>query len=148
MILCEWDAPEGDPGQSCVHLFAHILSTSPSSVSIFSVCCYSIVSISMKCTEERGGGVRCAQTGHPLKLPSPTKLARLGHFPAANQAGRLAGPVFYVYVFSLVEQTAVIVSLDSRMTGLSRALRVFEDTDLHLVHIESRRHKVSKVMGD
>jgi hypothetical protein len=21
MILCEWDAPEGDPGQSCVHLF-------------------------------------------------------------------------------------------------------------------------------
>ena len=23
MILCEWDAPEGDPGQSCVHLYAH-----------------------------------------------------------------------------------------------------------------------------
>jgi hypothetical protein len=41
MILCEWDAPEGDPGQSCVHLFAHILSTSFTSVSIFSVCCYS-----------------------------------------------------------------------------------------------------------
>jgi hypothetical protein len=47
MILCEWDAPEGDPGQCCVHLFARILSTSFSSVSIFSVCCYSIVSISM-----------------------------------------------------------------------------------------------------
>jgi hypothetical protein len=47
MILCEWDAPEGNPGQSCVHLFARILSTSFSSVSIFSVCCYSIVSISM-----------------------------------------------------------------------------------------------------
>jgi hypothetical protein len=47
MILCEWDAPEGDPGQSCVHLFARILSTSFSSVSIFAVCCYSIVSISM-----------------------------------------------------------------------------------------------------
>jgi hypothetical protein len=47
MILCEWDAPEGDPGQSCVHLFARILSMSFSSVSIFSVCCYSIVSISM-----------------------------------------------------------------------------------------------------
>jgi hypothetical protein len=41
MILCEWDAPEGDPGQSCVHLFARILSTSISSVSIFSVCRYS-----------------------------------------------------------------------------------------------------------
>jgi hypothetical protein len=47
MILCEWDAPEGDPGQSCVHLFARILSTSFTSVSIFSVLCYSSVSISM-----------------------------------------------------------------------------------------------------
>jgi hypothetical protein len=37
----------------------------------------------------------------PLKLPSPTTLARLGHFPLASQAGRLAGLVFYVYVFSL-----------------------------------------------
>jgi hypothetical protein len=39
--------------------------------------------------------------GNTLKIPSPTKLARLGHFPPASQAGRLAGPVFYVYVFSL-----------------------------------------------
>jgi hypothetical protein len=44
---------------------------------------------------------RCARTGHPLKLPSLTKLARPGHFPPASQAGRLAGPVFYVYVFSM-----------------------------------------------
>jgi hypothetical protein len=29
------------------------------------------------------------------------KLARLGHFLPASQAGRLAGPVFYVYVFFL-----------------------------------------------
>ncbi len=35
-------------------------------------------------------------------LSSPTKLARLGHFLPGSQAGRLAGPVFYVYVFSLV----------------------------------------------
>ncbi len=35
MIWCEWDSPEGDPGQSCVHLFAGILSTSFTSVSIF-----------------------------------------------------------------------------------------------------------------
>ncbi len=34
MILCEWDAPEGDPGQSCIHLFARILSTSFTSVSM------------------------------------------------------------------------------------------------------------------
>jgi hypothetical protein len=45
--LCEWDAPEGDPGQSCVHLYARILSSSLTSVSISSVSCYSIVSISM-----------------------------------------------------------------------------------------------------
>jgi hypothetical protein len=47
MILCEWDASEGNPGQSCVHLYARILSTSFTSVSIFSVWCYSSVSISM-----------------------------------------------------------------------------------------------------
>jgi hypothetical protein len=47
MILCEWDAPEGHPGQCCVHLYARILSTSFTSVSIFSVCCYSSVSISV-----------------------------------------------------------------------------------------------------
>ncbi len=35
-----------------------------------------------------------------IKLPSPTKLARLGHFPPASQVGRLAGPVFYTtYLF-------------------------------------------------
>jgi hypothetical protein len=105
MILYEWDAPKGNPGQYCVHLYAFynsILSTSFTtvSVSIFSVCCYSSVSISVV----QGMNLFC------------------------------------------VVQTAVIVSLDSRMTGLSRALRVFEDTDLHLVHIESRRHKVSKVI--
>jgi hypothetical protein len=46
---------------------------------------------------------KCARTGNTLKLPSPTKLARLGHFPPTSQAGRLVGPVFYVYIFSLVE---------------------------------------------
>jgi hypothetical protein len=52
MILCEWDAPEGHPGQSCVHLYASILSTSFTSVSIFSVWCYSSVSISMLCSTQ------------------------------------------------------------------------------------------------
>jgi hypothetical protein len=45
-------------------------------------------------------GEGCARMGNTLKLPSPTKLARLGHFPPASQAGRLAGPVFYVYISS------------------------------------------------
>jgi hypothetical protein len=31
-------------------------------------------------------------------IPSPTKLARRGHFPPPSQAGRLAGPVFYVRI--------------------------------------------------
>jgi hypothetical protein len=39
--------------------------------------------------------------GNTLKIPLPKKLARLGHFPPASQAGRLAGPVFYVFAFSL-----------------------------------------------
>ncbi len=42
---------------------------------------------------------KCARMGHPLKLPSLTKLARLGHFPPASQAGRLASPVFYTISF-------------------------------------------------
>jgi hypothetical protein len=45
---------------------------------------------------------KCARMGNTLKIPSPTKIARLGHFPPASQAARLASPVFYVYVFSLV----------------------------------------------
>ncbi len=31
-----------------------------------------------------------------LNIPSPTKLARLGHVLPASQAGRHAGPVFYI----------------------------------------------------
>jgi hypothetical protein len=57
MILCEWDAPEGHPGQCCVHLYARILSTSFISVSIFSVWCYSSVSISVT------GPVNCEAVG-------------------------------------------------------------------------------------
>jgi hypothetical protein len=45
---------------------------------------------------------RCARMGNTIKLPSPTKLYRLGHFTPASRAGRLAGPVFNVYVFSLM----------------------------------------------
>jgi hypothetical protein len=36
-----------------------------------------------------GGSFRgkCANGGQPLMLPSPTKLARPGHFPPASQEG-------------------------------------------------------------
>ncbi len=57
------------------------------------------------------GGPRFhSSTGHPLKLPSTTKLVRLGHFPPVNQAGRHAGPLFYVYIFSLVLWSHLIPS--------------------------------------
>jgi hypothetical protein len=64
------------------------------------------------CTHENGGRGRCAcaQTGHPLKLLSPTKLARMAHFPPDSQAGCLAGPVFYVYVFSLANLFLCVLS--------------------------------------
>ncbi len=45
---------------------------------------------------------------YPLKLPSPTNLARLGHLPPASLAGRLAGLMFCVYVFSLGSYTECI----------------------------------------
>jgi hypothetical protein len=46
---------------------------------------------------------QCRNTVHCilLKLPSPTKLARLGHFPPASQTVRLAGPGVLHYIFSL-----------------------------------------------
>jgi hypothetical protein len=47
---------------------------------------------------------KCARTGHPVKLPSPTKLTGLGHFPPASQGGRLAGPVFYTISFLWARQ--------------------------------------------
>jgi hypothetical protein len=42
---------------------------------------------------------KCARTEHPLKLSSPTKLSRLGHF---LQLYSIARPVFYciLYLFS------------------------------------------------
>jgi hypothetical protein len=47
MILFEWDAQERNPGKCAYTCYARILSSSITSVSIFSVCCYSSVSISV-----------------------------------------------------------------------------------------------------
>jgi hypothetical protein len=46
---------------------------------------------------------KCACMGNSLKLPSTTNSPGwvIFHFPPASQEGCLAGPVFYVYVFSL-----------------------------------------------
>jgi hypothetical protein len=62
--------------------------------------------------------------GNTLKLPSPTKLAQLGHFPPASQAARLAGPVFYVYVFSqLHPKTKEVIKEQPPARNLSAAVR-------------------------
>ncbi len=45
---------------------------------------------------------KCARMENTLKIPSPTKLARLGHSPPVSPAGRLAGPVFYVLYMSFL----------------------------------------------
>jgi hypothetical protein len=55
---------------------------------------------------------KCARMGNTLKILSATKLARPGHFSPASQAGRLAGPVFYVYLFSLFPSTAFVLTPD------------------------------------
>jgi hypothetical protein len=47
MILCECDAPEGHPGMLRTPVCFRILSSSLTSISIFSVWCYSSVSISV-----------------------------------------------------------------------------------------------------
>ncbi len=66
-----------------------------------------------------GENAQCARTGHPLKITSPTKLARPSNFLPAS----LAGPEFYVYVFSLVADAKLQWKLPSAhaRTGRSRS---------------------------
>jgi hypothetical protein len=46
---------------------------------------------------------KCARMGYPLKLPSLTKLARLGHFPpVVRRAALPARCSILYYIFSLV----------------------------------------------
>jgi hypothetical protein len=41
MTLCEWDAPEGHPGQCCIHMYAFISYRRLSPQFQFSLSCYS-----------------------------------------------------------------------------------------------------------
>ena len=59
-----------------------------------------------------------------------TSLAQGGIYHFRNEAG--------------VFKTAVIFPLHPRMAGLSSALKVFEDMNMNLVHIESRLVKGTK----
>jgi hypothetical protein len=49
--------------------------------------------------------------GTPSKATITYQTRRPGHFPPASQAGRLAGPVFYVYVLSLAGATLLCTLL-------------------------------------
>jgi hypothetical protein len=60
--------------------------------------------------------------GNTLKIPSPTKLTRLGNFPPASQSGRLADPVFYVYIFSLVLSIFSLINTAGFSLALSLSL--------------------------
>jgi hypothetical protein len=84
MILCKWDAPEGHPGQCSVHLYARILSRSYTSVSIFSVWCYSSISISVVGTTWKGG----EEGGPGLSWAGQAEQKRPGAGWAWSPAGR------------------------------------------------------------
>ncbi len=59
-----------------------------------------------KCTQEKGGGMRTDRTPSEATITNKTRSAGC-HFLAASQAGRLAGPVFYVCLFSDVSCLSV-----------------------------------------
>ncbi len=106
-------------GQCCEQLYARILSTSFSSVSIFSVCCYSIVSISMVYTlvgpaswmmgTEKlkmctiGKKLFCTgPTGSAVQfciLPLPSKI----HRPNSVSTGKGNDPVNILWIFQVHE---------------------------------------------
>jgi hypothetical protein len=102
MILCEWDASEGHPGQSCVHLYARILSTSFTSVLIFSVCCYSIVSISVgwplltDVTEVNGDSKSTNESGPPSMVGLLGLSCRYKRFLSCLAA--LVSPVQNIFI--------------------------------------------------
>ncbi len=70
-ILFEWDASEGHPGQCCVHLHARILSTSFTSVSVFSACLSVFISLYVQCLPAscRCPDPRCTAAARPWDRP-------------------------------------------------------------------------------
>ncbi len=57
MILCEWEAPEGHPGQCCVHLYAFVSYQRLSSQFQFSLSAVTLVYLS-QCSRWDGLGSR------------------------------------------------------------------------------------------
>ncbi len=91
MALCEWDASEGHPGQCC-----RVLSTSFTSVSIFSAWCYSSVSISLyvQCLPAscRCPDPRCTAADRSWDRPVlPCRVRRLRR-PAGRETGCQRNP--------------------------------------------------------
>jgi hypothetical protein len=68
-----------------------------------------IVCLLCKCTQAVQCFIpgRCARTGHTLKLQSPTKLARLGHFPPGGppcRPGVLCICLFSGYLYCRIQE--------------------------------------------
>jgi hypothetical protein len=62
--------------------------------------------------------------GTPSKATITNKTSpAMGHFPPASQAGRLAGPVFYVYIFTLqmaLNSEAVFLNFEEAQKSIPR----------------------------
>jgi hypothetical protein len=62
MIFCEWDAPEGHPGQCCIHLYASVFYRRLSPQFQFSLSAvYSRVSISVQ-------NINCTSNDGPVRI--------------------------------------------------------------------------------
>ncbi len=86
-------------GQCCVHLYARILSTSSTSVSIFSAWCYSSVSISMDATFLTDVREACLQLNRKFSVSQPPTCTT--HDPTQFFFLRFGSlmPLFLIYLY-------------------------------------------------
>jgi hypothetical protein len=82
MILCEWDTPEGHPGQYCVHLYAFVSYRRLSSQFQFSLSVVTLVCVS----------ISVVQT-----IPSPRAGQDAGQGQHYTVSFRLIAPLYTLF---------------------------------------------------